>query len=68
MLICMNPILEIKKFINSSKRVMRVATKPTKEQYIRTLKITSAGVGLLGVIAFVVYVTFELVRRVVLRI
>ncbi len=64
----MNPIVEIRKFIENSKRVMKVATKPTKEEYIRTLKITSAGVGLLGAMAFVVYVVFELVRRMVLKI
>ena len=68
MLIRMNPLAKIGKFVKDSKRVLKVATKPTKEEYVRTLKITSIGVGLLGGMAFLVFMVFELVRRFVLGI
>ena len=58
-----NPIKALKKFIEDSKRVMKVAQKPSKEEYIRTLKITSVGVGIAGMLSFAIFVVFEIIRR-----
>jgi len=42
-------------------RVLKMARKPTDEEYGRTAKITMAGILLIGAIGFVIYVIRELV-------
>ncbi len=54
----------IKRTIDQYVRVLKVARKPTKEEYVRALKITGAGIGILGSIGFAFYTLFMLLKMV----
>jgi protein transport protein SEC61 subunit gamma-like protein len=41
-------------------RVLKMARKPTNEEYEKTSKITGAGILLIGAIGFVIYIIKEL--------
>ena len=41
-------------------RVLKMARKPTNEEYLKTAKITGAGILLVGAIGFIIYVINEL--------
>jgi protein transport protein SEC61 subunit gamma-like protein len=40
-------------------RVLRMARKPTSEEYSKTLVITAIGIALIGGIGFVIYLVWE---------
>ena len=42
-------------------RVLKMARKPTNEEYEKTAKITGAGILLIGALGFVIYIIRELV-------
>jgi protein transport protein SEC61 subunit gamma-like protein len=39
-------------------RVLKMARKPTNEQYVKVLQITSIGLALIGALGFTVYLCF----------
>lgn len=41
-------------------RVLKMARKPTNEEYEKTAKITGAGILLIGAVGFVIYIIKEL--------
>ena len=41
-------------------RVLKMARKPTNEEYAKTAKITAAGIGAIGALGFVIYIFREL--------
>lgn len=42
------------KFIKDSKRVLKVAKKPDREEYVSLAKITVLGIVVIGVIGFII--------------
>lgn len=50
--------METEKYLDLTqyRRVLQVATTPSNEEFMQVLKITSAGIGLLGVLSYLVYV------------
>jgi len=48
-------------------RVLRMARKPTNEEYERTVKITGLGILAIGAIGFVIYIFRELVVPIILK-
>jgi protein transport protein SEC61 subunit gamma-like protein len=48
-------------------RVLKMARKPTNEEYEKTLKITGLGILLIGALGFVVYITRELIAPWILK-
>jgi protein translocase SEC61 complex gamma subunit len=46
---------KVKEMLASYKRVLIVARKPDKEELIRTAKICLIGMGLIGLIGFIIY-------------
>lgn len=48
-------------------RVLRMARKPTNEEYEKTIKITGLGILGIGAIGFVIYIFRELVIPVILK-
>jgi len=50
--------LGLRDFIESSKRVLIVSKKPTKEEYLLLAKITLIGVLLLGALGFIIALLF----------
>ncbi|MEM3181281.1 MAG: protein translocase SEC61 complex subunit gamma [Candidatus Micrarchaeaceae archaeon] len=49
-----NPISGFKHFYEESKHIMNVSYKPTHAEFMRTLKIVTIGVIILGVIGFII--------------
>ncbi len=52
----------IKEKLEEYRRVIRVAVKPSKEEFVTTSKIVALGVALLGFIGFFVHLVFILLR------
>lgn len=48
-------------FFGQCKRIMTIATKPTKIEYTGLAKVVAAGVAILGVVGFFLYLIFNLV-------
>ncbi|MCD6274556.1 MAG: protein translocase SEC61 complex subunit gamma [Candidatus Aenigmarchaeota archaeon] len=51
-------IEKIRSFLKQCRRIMSIATKPDKEEYINYAKIIAIGVFLLGMMGFILYVIF----------
>lgn len=48
-------------------RVLKMARKPTNEEYEKTAKITGAGILLVGAIGFLIYIIIDLVIPMILE-
>lgn len=51
-------MVELKDYLNLSqyRRVLTVAETPSKDEFFQVLKITSAGIVILGLLGFFIYV------------
>ena len=47
--------LRIKDMLDNYKRVLQIARKPDREEFIHTAKICGAGMGIVGVLGFILY-------------
>lgn len=52
--------MSVGSFLKSCERVLKVATKPSKEEFLKTSKITALGIFLIGGIGFVIFLIFTL--------
>jgi protein transport protein SEC61 subunit gamma-like protein len=50
--------LNLRELIDAWRRIIQIATKPDREEYMTLLKITLIGLVLVGVIAFVIRLIF----------
>ncbi len=50
-----NVFAKIKEMLASYKRVLIIARKPDKEELVKTAKICLIGMGLIGLIGFIIY-------------
>ncbi len=57
----MNVQERIDKFIKDSKRVLKVARKPDKEEYLQFAKVTAIGVVIIGLVGFVIVIIGQLI-------
>ncbi|UCH02228.1 MAG: protein translocase SEC61 complex subunit gamma [Candidatus Bathyarchaeota archaeon] len=46
--------LDLKKFISSSKRLIKLIDKPRREELWQSIKISLLGIAIIGTIAFVI--------------
>ena len=53
-------IARLKSFTKQCKRILTIASKPDKEEYINYSKIIALGVLVLGVFGFIIYILFAL--------
>ena len=53
----------IKNMLANYKRVVDVARKPTKEDFISSAKITGSGILLIGSIGFIIFLIYFLVTK-----
>ncbi|MBU2639387.1 MAG: protein translocase SEC61 complex subunit gamma [Nanoarchaeota archaeon] len=51
-----------KSFITQCKRVFRVTKKPSKEEYRVIVKISGLGIAIIGVIGFLIYLFWILIK------
>lgn len=49
------------KFVKDSKRVLKVARKPDKEEYFDLVKITALGILVIGAVGFVIVLVGQLI-------
>lgn len=47
-------------FFKKCRRVMRVASKPSKEEFIQSFKISAIGIIILGAIGFIIFLLFNI--------
>lgn len=52
---------QVKKKLNEYKRVLQISSKPDREEYLMSAKVTVAGVILIGGIGFLFYMASNLI-------
>ncbi|MFB6143986.1 MAG: protein translocase SEC61 complex subunit gamma [Candidatus Nanohaloarchaea archaeon] len=52
-----------KKKLNEYKRVLKIATKPDREEFEMSAKITGAGILIIGAIGFIFYLAANLIPQ-----
>lgn len=55
---------KIKLRLATYRRVLEVARKPDKEEFMSSAKITAVGIGLIGAVGFVIYLVYILLTAV----
>ena len=58
----MNVQERLDKFVKDSKRVLKVARNPDKDEYIDFAKVTTLGIIIIGLIGFVIYLIAQLIH------
>ena len=51
--------MDIGGFINSAKRIFIVSKKPTWKEFNVMVKVTSIGIVLIGILAYIIYLLFQ---------
>ena len=49
----------IRLFVEQSRRVLLVATKPDREEFSLSSKITGVGIAIIGIIGFAIFMVFQ---------
>ncbi len=52
---------KLKKFFSESRRILLLARKPGKEEYMLIAKITGLGMIIIGIIGMVIRIGFEII-------
>ena len=52
-------IERIKNIIERIRRVLLVSTKPSKDEFIQTVKVTGLGIIVIGIIGFVIFLAIQ---------
>lgn len=52
----------MRKFLQNSKRVLQVAKKPDKDEYLQVAKVTGLGILLVGFVGFVIMIASYVVQ------
>lgn len=50
----------LKGFVSHNKRVLKIATKPTKNDFTSASKITGIGIVVIGALGFLIFLTFNI--------
>lgn len=51
-----NPIPRIKKELHEYKRILTISNKPTTEEFLSIAKVCAIGMGLIGLMGFVIQI------------
>ena len=51
---------EASDFIKQSKRVLKVARKPDREEFLNFAKVTAIGIAIIGFVGFVIFLIGQL--------
>jgi protein transport protein SEC61 subunit gamma and related proteins len=51
-----NPIPRIKKELHEYKRILTISNKPTMEEFLSIAKVCAIGMGLIGLMGFVIQI------------
>ncbi|NIO19439.1 MAG: protein translocase SEC61 complex subunit gamma [Candidatus Aenigmarchaeota archaeon] len=58
--------MNIKELIKNYRRVMQIARKPNKEEFLSTSKICAIGLVLIGFVGFIIFLPFILLGDIAL--
>jgi len=58
----MNPVEMLTNFVADARRIFTVSKKPTMEEYKRMVTIVGLGIIVIGILAFIVYMIFVLLK------
>ena len=58
----MNVQERLDKFVKDSKRVLKVARKPDKDEYFDFAKVSTLGIIVIGLIGFVIFLIAQLIH------
>lgn len=53
--------MNIRNIIERMRRILLVASKPDKDEYLQSAKITGIGVVLIGIIGFIIFLIVQLI-------
>ncbi|MFT4313237.1 MAG: protein translocase SEC61 complex subunit gamma [Candidatus Woesearchaeota archaeon] len=53
--------MELRKFWNQCKRVLKVTKKPNKKEYSMVAKVTGFGILVLGLVGFIVFLIIRII-------
>ncbi len=56
---------KLRQFISECRRVLKVTRKPTREELALLIKVTGAGISLLGLIGFTLTMLSLIIQRIV---
>ena len=56
----LDPIGRWKRFLSSSKRVLVIAKKPSKDEFMAMMKVTAIGIIIIGAIGAIISLLFNL--------
>ncbi len=54
-------MFDVKKFISQCRRVIHVASKPGKDEFEQSSKITGIGMVIIGAVGFIIFMMFHLI-------
>lgn len=57
----MRLVKRIKKELYEYKRILKISTKPTREEYIKMIKVSSIGIGMIGLLGFLIQLIGRLI-------
>jgi protein transport protein SEC61 subunit gamma-like protein len=60
----MDTINKIKSFINECKRVLKITKKPDNNEFKEIVKVSGAGILIIGIIGFLIQLIRTLISRV----
>ena len=52
---------KVKDFLKNCRRVLKITKKPSKEEFLTTVKITGLGIIIIGFIGFIIFLIFNLI-------
>jgi protein transport protein SEC61 subunit gamma-like protein len=52
--------MDIKETLRKYRRVLHIARKPSKDEFLNSSKISALGIALIGLIGFVIFIVFIL--------
>jgi len=51
----------LKERFSNYRRVIEIARKPDKDEFLRTAKVTAVGIGIIGALGFVIFVFYNVI-------
>lgn len=50
--------MNFRELVESWRKILQIASKPTRDEYLSVLKVTLIGLTIIGVVAFIIRVIF----------
>ena len=54
-------LTKLKSFIKELIRVFKITKKPSKNEFVVIVKVSSIGIGIIGLVGFIIHLTAEMI-------